>query len=535
MIKEAIEDAKTNSLPSDFPDDKRSLSEGGNGLNAYAEALGTYLSLGVGRASNRLATLCIWNRVRLSVEQVFSRQAIAMTWDFAEVNVFSSSTGGWSGTMEYLIAALKTLPKIGKGTVCQFDAAQKVFNKKRIISTDPPYYDNIPYADLSDFFYVWFRRSLRNIFPDLLATLAVPKAEELVAIPYRQGGRENADKFFLDGMSKVMQNISNQCHKSYPVTIYYAFKQSEKKSNDGYASTGWETFLEAVINGGFLIKGTWPIRTERDFGVKTGKNVLASSIILVCEQRSKNAEILPRNEFRRKLRQELPRAIKKLEQSNIAPVDIAQSIIGPGMEIFSSAKSVINPDDSVMKVRDALIDINIIHDEYLSEEEESYDSDTLFALTFFESFGFSVRPFGDAEGLAKARNVSVEGIVKAGILSAVSGKVHLIKREKLLEEWDPESDSRLCIWEATQHLIKRLESEGEQSASQLLSKLKDINGKGDLTNKCRSLVYRLYNHCEKTKQSQEALAYNGLIISWPELERYAAEMKIETTIQTKLI
>ena len=423
------------------------------------------------------------------------------------------------------------------GHVEQRDAAQSSLASARIVSTDPPYYDNIGYADLSDFFYAWIRRSLRVVFPELLATLAVPKAEELVATPYRHGNKDKAESFFLDGMTLAMQRIAERSHPAYPVTIYYAFKQAETKMASGTASTGWETFLIALMKAGFAISGTWPMRTEYTGNLKKHISSLASSVVLVCKRRLESALTLSRTDFRRQLRQELPRALKELERANIAPVDVAQAAIGPGMAIYSSAKAVLNPDDSPMSVRDALIEINAALDEYLCQDEGELDADSRFALTFFESFGYKERDFGDAEGLAKARNLSVAGVAEAGILRSVAGKVRLLPRSELPEDWDPTTDKRLCVWEATQQLIKRLEAGGEDKAADLLLQLKTVSGHGDLAANCRALAYRLYNHCEKSKQAEEARAYNGLVIAWPELEKRAVAASSSSTdpLQTTLI
>jgi putative DNA methylase len=403
------------------------------------------------------------------------------------------------------------------------DAQNQNLSCKRVVSTDPPYYDNVPYSDLSDFFYVWLRHTQKKNFPDLFATMTSPKSEELVAFAHRHADKkQGAEEFFLNGMKSAMSRISGQAHPTFPVTIYYAFKQSELKSGKGIASTGWETFLAAVIKAGFAVRGTWPMRTELANRMRgMASNALATSVVLVCQQRDTSALNLSRNDFRRQLRQELPKALKELERANIAPVDVAQAAIGPGMAIFSSAKAVLNPDDSPMSVREALIEINAALDEYLSQDEGDLDADSRFALTFFESFGYAERDFGDAEGLAKARNLAVDGVARAGILRSVAGKVQLLQRSELPEDWDPTKDKRLCVWEATQQLIKRLET-GEQAAAALLAQLKDIPGHGDLPANCRALSYRLYNHCEKTKQAEEARAYNGLVIAWPELEKLAA-------------
>jgi putative DNA methylase len=444
-----------------------------------------------------------------------------MTWDYAEVNPLSSQSGSFSNSLEY---AAKSISCAGiKGEAFQADAASQSWSTGRVVSTDPPYYDNIGYADLSDFFYVWLRRSLRPVFPDLFATLAAPKTAELIATPYRHSSKEQAEFFFLDGMTLAMKRIAELSHSAFPITIYYAFKQSETKSEAGTSSTGWETFLAAVIKAGFALHGTWPMRTElANRMIGAGSNALASSVVLVCQRRLESATTVSRTEFRRQLRQALPRALKALERSNIAPVDVAQAAIGPGMAIYSSAKAVLNPDDSPMSVREALIEINTALDEYLSQDEGDLDADSRFALTFFESYGYEERPYGDAEGLAIARNLSVDGVAEAGILYSVAGKVRLYQRAQLPDDWDPTSDKRLCVWEATQHLIKRLEASGEGAAAELLLQLKSVSGHGDLAANCRALAYRLYNHCEKKKQAEEARSYNGLVIAWPELERLAS-------------
>ncbi len=359
-----------------------------------------------------------------------------------------------------------------------------------------------------------------------------------MATPYRHGGKEKAEAFFLDGMTLAMHRIEEQSHPAFPVTIYYAFKQSETTSDSGTASTGWETFLAAVIEAGFALHGTWPLHTEMASRlIGSGANALASSVVLVCQRRLESAIALSRTDFRRQLRQELPHALKELERANIAPVDLAQAAIGPGMAIYSTAKAVLNPDDSPMSVRDALIEINAALDEYLSQDEGELDEDSRFALTFFESFGYKERDFGDAEGLAKARNLSVAGVAEAGILRSLAGKVRLLPCGELPEDWDPATDKRLCVWEATQQLIKRLEAGGEDKAGELLLQLKSIAGHGDLAANCRALAYRLYNHCEKTKQAEEGRAYNGLVIAWPELEKRAAAAFSSSTspLQTTLI
>ena len=528
-----------NALSAGQRDDGVPLCEGGSGAEGYAETVSMYLTFAVSKAVDRNTSLCVWEGKMDRMRGTFGRQALPMTWDYVETNPLGGAGGDIYGTAHSLCEVLDkwtTCESPGFGIQCSAQA--QAISSSRVVSTDPPYYDNIGYADLSDFFYVWLRRSLKPVFPELFATLAVPKAEELVATPYRHGGKENAEAFFLDGMTLAMERIAEQSHPAFPVTIYYAFKQSETKSAAGTASTGWETFLAAVIRAGFALYGTWPIRTElANRMIGSGTNALASSVVLVCQRRSETPLTLSRNDFRRQLRQELPQALKELERANIAPVDVAQAAIGPGMAIFSSAKAVLNPDDGPMSVREALIEINATLDEYLSQDEGELDADSRFALTFFESYGYEERSYGDAEGLAIARNLSVDGVAEAGILSSVAGKVRLYQRAQLPDDWDPTTDRRLCVWEATQHLIKRLEGSGEGAAAELLFQLKNISGHGDLAANCRALAYRLYNHCEKKKQAEEARAYNGLVIAWPELERLASASSTSSSApsQTTLI
>jgi len=539
LVAEAFQRIFEDSTATGVANDGIPLRDGGLGASAYSESVAMFLSIVADRLSDYNSTLCSWHiggaTTGTKVRNTFGRQALPMTWDFAEVNLLSTQSGSFGNSLDYTSKGVACAS--GRlGAACQADAATQSLSDGKVVSTDPPYYDNIGYADLSDFFYVWLRRSLKPIFPDLFATLAVPKAEELVATPYRHGSKDKAERFFLDGMTQAMHQLAVQAHAGFPLTIYYAFKQSETKGATGTASTGWETFLAAVMEAGLAITGTWPMRTElANRMIGAGANALASSVVLVCQRRDPSTAILSRNAFRRELRQRLPQAIKELEHANIAPVDVAQAAIGPGMAIFSQAKAVLNPDDSPMSVREALIEINAALDEYLSEDEGSFDADTRFALTFFESYGYNERPYGDAEGLAVARNISVQGVANAGILSAIAGKVQLLRREQLDDDWDPSRDERLCVWEATQHLIKALEAGGEAAAAALIVQLKQLPGQSDLLANCRALAYRLYNHCEKTKQAEEGRAYNGLVIAWQEIERQASNQPTETAVQASLI
>jgi putative DNA methylase len=517
LVSEAVAQVQANVNVIGFPNDSRPLRDGGAGKVAYAEALGVYLSLGVTRMANRLATICIWNRIGEKIEQVFARQAIPMTWDFAEANAFSDATGGWSGSLEWVPKALEALPLSGGGQVLQADAASQTISDGKLVSTDPPYYDNIGYADLSDFFYVWLRRSMRRIFHDLFATLDVPKAEELVATPYRHGSKDKAEKFFLDGMTQAMHRLADQAHPGFPVTIYYAFKQSESNGGDCTTNTGWDTFLAAVIKAGLAISGTWPMRTERDFGMKSGTNVLASSIVLVCRPRSFNAPTATRRDFLNVLKAELPFAFAHLQAGNIAPVDLDQAGIGPGMAVYTRYAKFLDADGQALSVRTALALINQVLDETLGEQENDFDADTRWALAWFEQLGFSEGEYGIAEQLSKSKGTSVAGLADAGVLVSKAGRVRLFRPAELPADWDPASDARLTHWETVHHLIRALESGGESAAAHLVTKL------GSKAETARELCYRLYTVCERTKRAQEAMGYNALVQAWPEIERLARE------------
>ncbi len=499
------------------------LGEVGGAAKAYGEAISVTAGCCISRLADFSASLCVWSPAPKNevIMHVFGRQGLTMNADFAESNPFSESSGNWLGAVEWVALALQNLPANPIGRAFQMDAALPVDIPQRIISTDPPYYDNVPYADLSDFFYVWLRRSLHQILPSLFTTMLVPKAPELIAEPFRQGGKEAAEVFFLDGMTEAIRQMYFAQPQEFPAAIYYAFKQAEG-TEEVTSSTGWETFLQAVMVAGFLVGGTWPVRTERPGRLRdTGSNALASSIVLVCRKRPDDAPTTDRTEFRRLLRQELPEALRLLQKGNIAPVDMAQASIGPGMAIFSRHSRVLESDGTPMSVRTALQLINQALDEYLTEQEGEFDGDTRFAITWFETRMFDAGAFGEAETLAKARNVSVAGVVEAGFLQSGVGKVRLLRREELPDDWDPTKDKRPTVWEATQHLIKRLETKGEQGAAELLVAL------GGRAAPARDLAYRLYTTCERKKWAEEARAYNGLVIAWPELEKLALQVGVK--------
>ena len=531
LVTEARARVERDAIVAAPPDDSTPLREGGTGAKAYAEAVGVYLAFALDKVADRGSTLGRWDPTptQSGIINTFSRQALPMTWDFAEANPLGDASGNYRSAVDLVAKALLVALPSAPADARQCDAATQSVSVDRLVSTDPPYYDNIGYADLSDFFYVWLRRSLRPVFPDLFATLAVPKAEELVATPYRHGNKEKAETFFLAGMGQAMRRLAEQTHPGFPVTIYYAFKQSEKKGDEGTSSTGWETFLDAVIEAGFSVTGTWPIRTElgnRMIGM--GTNALASSIVLVCRQRPSDAPLATRREFVAALKSELPVALTHLQRGNIAPVDLAQAAIGPGMSVYTRYAKVLDAEGKPLSARGALALINQTLDEALAEQEGDFDADSRWALTWFEQQGFAEGEYGVAEQLSKSKNTSVTGMVKAGILASRAGKVRLLRPEELPPDWDPTTDPRLTAWEIVHHLIRALEAGGESAAAALLAKL------GAKAEVARELCYRLYTLCERKKRAAEALSYNSLVQSWPEITRLAREEQKAEAEQTSL-
>ncbi|MCY4557670.1 MAG: DUF1156 domain-containing protein [Chloroflexi bacterium] len=519
LVAEARATIKQRAREIEVVEEPRTLAEDGTYASAYGDAVGLYLAIAVSRATDYWGTGAIWEPGGLFIAHVFTRNALPMTWDYPEANPFGGRSGSWNQTcVEWIERYLKTVGAHRAGSAIQADAQTQSLSLGRVVSTDPPYYDNIGYADLSDYFYVWLRRSLRSVFPDLFATVAVPKAEELVATPGRHGGRENAEKFFLDGMSHAMYRLSEQAHPVFPITIYYAFKQAERDENEGSTSTGWETFLDAVIRSRLAIVGTWPVRTERPGRIReTGSNALASSIVLVCRTRPESAPAATRREFLNALKAELPAALSRLQRGNIAPVDLAQAAIGPGMAVFTRYSKVVDTEGKQISVRDALATINQVLDEVLAEQEGDFDPDSRFAIAWFEQFGFNDGEFGVADVLARAKNTAVAGLDEAGIVISKGGKVRLLRPQELPEQWDPTTDPRLTIWESVHHLIRVLEAEGESTAAELAAKL------GAEAEIARELAYRLYTVAERKRRAAEALSYNGLVQSWPEIIRLARD------------
>jgi len=516
LVGEAIAKVREDALAAGMQDDGKGLDDGGTGATAYAQAVGVYLAIALSRLTDICNSLCRWEVTKTQVRNLFSRQAIPMLWDFAENNVFAGAAGDYLVSLGNMVKALLELPAMEGGRGIHFDAQTQAISASKIVSTDPPYYDNIGYADLSDFFYVWLRKSLKLIFPSLYATLAVPKAEELVATPYRHGGKEQAETFFLDGMTRAMHSLAVQAHPAFPVTIYYAFKQAETKGDAGTSSTGWETFLEAVLKAGFSITGTWPMRTELgNRMIGSGTNALASSIVLVCRKRPSDAPTVSRREFLRELNAVLPEALDEMTRgginSPVAPVDLSQAIIGPGMAIFSQYAAVLEADGTPMRVKTALQLIN----RFLGQDD--FDHDTQFCLHWFEQQGWATGKYGEAEVLARAKGTSVGGLVDAGVVESGGGNLRLLKWIEMSRDWSPDADTRTPIWEALHQLIRALNQDGESVAGRLLARM------ADKAEPIRALAYRLYTLCERQGRAEDARAYNELVTAWTGIEKAASE------------
>ncbi len=489
----------------------------------YRTAVGLYLAFSVSKGADYWSSLCGWHASKELIRSTFGRPTLSMVWDYAEANPFQDGTGGF--TAAWAAKVLDALPpQVVPGYAEQRSATDVYpYEADPIVSTDPPYYDNIGYADLSDVLYVWLRMMLRDACPETLGTVLTPKSAELIADPSRHNGdRETARAFFEKGLKAAFTQAVPSESVDLPVTVFYAFKQTESEE-DGVGSTGWETMLTGLLDSGLQISGTWPARSEMSNRIRgLGSNALASSIVLACRGRRLDAPLASRRELVEALRRELPHALRLLQTGNVAPVDLAQAAIGPGMAVFSRYSRVVNADGSAMSVREALQLINQVLDEALTEQEGDFDADTRWALKWFEQYGQTEGPFGDAETLAKALAVSVNGLVNAGVVKSGAGRTRLLKREELDPTWDPVTDTRLTIWEITQHFILRLEQDGESGAAELLRRVGAGHGET-----ARELAYRLYQTCERKKWADQARSYNGLVVSWPEIERMARERRRE--------
>lgn len=515
LISEAQQKAKEDALQAGLPDDGVRLADGGQGATAYGEAVGVYLAFLLDKLTDYNSSICSWNAPGEKMRNVFGRQAIPMVWDYAESNPFCSSSGSYENMLTWVEKCVANLPATGGGTAQQMDAQSDNGLRHIMVSTDPPYYDNIGYADLSDFFYVWLRQSLRTTYPKLFQTMLVPKTEELVATPYRfEGSKAKAKDFFEDGMKKTCQQIYQYARADIPVTIYYAYKQKDDKDKD--ASTGWETMLSSIISSGFMITGTWPMRTEMaNRTIASGTNALASSIVLVCRKRESTHQICSRKDFIRQLRRELAGSISKLQSAGIAPVDLMQSAIGPGISVYSRYDQILEADGTEMTVRTALRLISQELDTFLSGQSDRLDGATSFAVTLFQQCGYDELDFGQADVLARAKNISVDDVAEAGVVAAGNGRVRLLTREEL-----PQAKNMECGWLRLQHLTAALEKDGIQGCVTLL---RDSIGEVDYL---KNLAYHMYQLAEDRGMTQEAGAYNALVVSWEDILEATADQQV---------
>ena len=529
LVAEAQAKAEADAVAAGVTNDHIALSAGGFGARAYGEAVGVYLAFVIDKMTDYNSSVCSWHNSKEPIRNTFGRQAIPMAWDYAEVNPFSNSTGSYSSMVSWIYDCLQELPSQGNSEVSQFDAQSDCGLRNIMVSSDPPYYDNIGYADLSDFFYVWMRQSLKETYPKLFRTMLVPKAEELVATPYRfEGSTEKARDFFEDGMLHTCQQIYQYAREDVPVTIYYAYKQSDTDERDTEkqtASTGWETMLSAIIKAGFAITGTWPMRTEMaNRSIASGTNALASSIVLVCRKRPADAPQATRRSLIAELKRELRPALKKLQESNIAPVDLAQSAIGPGMGVYSRYARVLEADGTPMTVRSALQIINQELDVYFNEQDGELDANSRFCVDLYTQNAFNNLKFGDADTLARAKNTSVAALTAKGVLSAEKGIVRLLTREELPEKVDPREES---IWLLCQQLTRAMETGGVEACAQIVAPMLGSNAE-----RAKDLAYRLYTLAERKGWTQECYAYNALVVAWREIQSRAAELQQATPEQT---
>lgn len=528
LVGEAQKKAEADAVAAGIFNDHIPLAEGGTGARAYGEAVGVYLAFVVDKLTDYHSSICSWHNSGEKIRNTFGRQAIPMTWDYAEANPFCTSTGSYTNMLEWVYKVVAQLPSCLYGIVKQFDAQSDCELRDIMVSTDPPYYDNIGYADLSDFFYVWMRQALKETYPKLFRTMLVPKTEELVATPYRfEGSVERARDFFEDGMFNTCCQLYQYAREDIPVTIYYAFKQSETDTDEATASTGWETMLSAIIRAGFAITGTWPMRTElANRTIASGTNALASSIVLVCRKRPQDARSVTRREFINALHREMRPALTKLQSANIAPVDLAQSAIGPGIGVFSRYKSVLESDGQPMGVRAALQIINQELDSFYNEQEGELDRESRFCVELFSQYAFNNIKFGDADILARAKNTSVQALAEHSVMLAAKGQVRLLTREEIPEKVDAHEE---CTWLLTQQLAHAMETGGVTACATIV---KDIFGSN--AENAKALAYRLYTICERKNWAQEGFAYNNLVVAWPDIQSMAAQMQASQPQQLRM-
>ena len=519
LVSEARNKILEDALAAGIPAGER-LEDGGVGAEMYADAVATYLALGVSRTADYNNALCTWHTTRDTVTHLFTRQAIPMTWDYIETNVLSNSSGNFLGQLKIVAKVIQRLPAEISGEVRQISATSRDY-AALVVSTDPPYYDNIGYSDLSDFFYVWLRKSLRTIHPSVVGTMLTPKADELVANPYRHDGKQGAEKFFIEGFNSVFHRIrEDDANPDVPMTVYYAYKQQDS-GKDGTSSTGWHTLLDGLIQSGWEITATWPMRSElKNRMLSQGTNALASSILLACRPRPADARAVARRAFVAALKSELPEALRTLMQGAIAPVDLAQAAIGPGISVFSRYAKVREADGSDMSVRDALQLINATLDEVLGEQESDLDSDTRFAVRWYRQYGWEADSSGIADQLARSSDTSLAELQRGGIFEAKGGKARLLSPTQLNEGWDPAADEHVSVWEATVRLAAVLAKDGVDKVAELLPAV----GEKVSLDAVKELGFLLFHEAEKNKDTDDAILFNGLVSSWGDLNEQARQI-----------
>lgn len=515
LVGEARERVLGDALAAGLPNSDR-LENGGTGAEAYADAIATYLAFAVSRLSDRSSSLSSWDSSRSSIRNTFGRQALPMVWDFAETNVLSSSSGSLLSQFGYICKAILHVPASPEGRSLQLDASTRNYSDVTV-STDPPYYDNIGYSDLSDFFYVWLRRSLDGIQTGTVATMLTPKAEELVANPYRHDGKSGAERFFVEGFNAVFRRIRSGTNPDVPLTVYYAYKQQDTRDT-GTTSTGWHTLLEGLIANGWLVTATWPLRSElSNRMIASGTNALASSIVLSCRPRSSDTPGTTRRAFVAALKSELPEALRTLIQSPIAPVDLAQAAIGPGIGVYSRYARVREADGSDMSVKDALLLINATLDEVLGEQESDFDPDTRFAVKWYRQYGWDQESSGIADQLARSSDTSIGVLERGGIFEAKGGKARLLPPAQLDGDWDAASDDRVSVWEATVRLAAVMERDGADKVAELLPSVQTrVN-----LDAVKELGFLLFHEAEKKKDTKDAILFNGLVSAWGDVNEQA--------------
>jgi putative DNA methylase len=526
LVAEARVKVAADALNSNFAEDDQPLHAGGIGASAYADAVATYLGLACNRLMDRQSSLCGWDSGYVKIRNTFARQGFAMTWDFAEGSPFSASSGNFADANEWIVKVLAELPAVRGGSIQQLVAQNNGFHvQPACFSTDPPYYDNINYSTLADLFYVWLRSNLSDVWPDLFRRLATPKDQELVATPSRHGGRAQAESFFMNGMSEALSAMRRAATDNEPLAIYYAFKQAEA-SADGVTSAGWASFLQAIVDSGLSVDGTWPVRSElSNRMIGSGANALASSIVLVCRKRLADADVITRADFIRALRREMPSCIEAIRKAGVGPVDMQQSVIGPGMGVFSRCSKVLEDDDSAMPVKTALALINRVWEEIDQELDSAFDAETQVALAWFATYGFDAKPSGELITLANAKNISTNVLFASGVFQDMRGRAALTPRVELPADWTPAKDKSLTVWECVQHTARVLNAEdgGGAAAGRLVAEM------GPKAAEARALAYRLFEIATQKGWAAEALIYNELAQEWPKLEDLASSAEVRAT------